>query len=103
MTDTTTSATTLQNYIMYRTKAYMSQPGYTYLEGDTPVIPTVQIIEAAGLVVSTQPLISLTGMTVPDGFAYALDADGQYPVGSIYTPPATTAATAATTGTTTPS
>lgn len=99
MTDTTaaTTATTAQNYILYRTKAYMSQPGYTYLQGDTPVIPAAQTIQAAGLVITTLQLTSTDGLTAPDGFAYALDADGKYPVGSIYTPPAATTTTGGTT------
>lgn len=84
MTDTT--ATMTQNYILYRTKAYMSQPGYTYLEGDTPTIPAAQTIQAAGLVIATQQIDSLNGIVVPDGFAYALDADGKYPVGRLYVP-----------------
>lgn len=106
-TGTTTTATPVaQNYILYRTKAFMRQGGYTYLEGETPVIPAPVVSGAVGTVVQTQLLTSLDGITVADGFAYALDADGKYPVGSIYTPPAdttTTTTTTTTAGTTTAS
>lgn len=78
-----------QNYILYRTAALMYQPGYSYTEGATPAVPAAQVSSAAGTVIATQQLTSLTGITAPEGFAYALDADGKYPVGSIYTPPAT--------------
>ncbi|GCE81843.1 hypothetical protein [Komagataeibacter oboediens] len=96
MTDTATTTTateasvTTQNYILYRTVARMYQPGYGYNAGDTPVVPAAQVATAAGTVIATQQLTGLTGVTAPTGFAYALDADGKYPVGSIYTPPATT-------------
>ena len=88
MTDTTTA--TAQNYILYRTKALMSQPSYSYLSGDTPAVPAAVTASPAGTVVATQSLTGLTGITAPDGFAFALDADAKYPVGSIYTPPAAT-------------
>ncbi|GBQ12656.1 hypothetical protein CFR78_10835 [Komagataeibacter rhaeticus] len=91
MTDTATA--TYQNYILYRTKALMFQPSYNYLSGDTPVIPAATTASPVGEVVGTQSLTGLTGITAPDGFAFALDADGKYPVGSIYTPPATSSAT----------
>ena len=85
MTDTTTA----QNYILYRTKALMLQPSYSYLSGETPVVPAAVTASSAGMVVATQSLTGLTGITAPDGFAFALDADAKYPVGSVYTPPAT--------------
>ncbi|MBL7233393.1 hypothetical protein [Komagataeibacter oboediens] len=75
-----------QNYILYRTVAYMYQPGYGYMQGTTPTIPAAQVSSAKGSVIATQKLSSLTGLSVPDGFAYALDAAGAYPMGSIYTP-----------------
>ncbi|MBV0888147.1 hypothetical protein KTQ54_06290 [Komagataeibacter oboediens] len=96
MTDTSTTSTATaataatQNYILYRTAARMYQPGYGYNAGDTPVVPAAQVSTAAGTVIATQQLTGLTGVTAPAGFAYALDADGKYPVGSIYTPPAAT-------------
>ncbi|WP_048852250.1 hypothetical protein, partial [Komagataeibacter europaeus] len=62
---------------------------YTGIDGKT-VTPAAMTTQAVGYVVDTQMLFSLTGITVPAGFAYALDADGKYPVGSIYTPPAAT-------------
>ncbi|MBV1825901.1 hypothetical protein [Komagataeibacter oboediens] len=81
---------TTQNYILYRTAAFMYQPGYAYTQGATPFVPAAQVSSPVGAVVGTQQMASLTGVTAPDGFAYALDADGKYPVGSIYTPtPAT--------------
>ncbi|MBE7728860.1 hypothetical protein [Komagataeibacter sp. FXV3] len=91
MTDTTTTTTTntataAQNYILYRTVDLMYQPGYSYPEGTTPTPPAAQVSAARGLVVSTQSLTGLTGIVVPDGFAYALDAVGKYPTGSLYTP-----------------
>ena len=88
MTDTT--STTYQNYILYRTADYMYQPGYGYMQGTTPTVPSAKVSSAKGTVIATQKLSSLTGLSVPDGFAYALDADGKYPVGSVYTPPAAT-------------
>ncbi|POF63603.1 hypothetical protein CFR73_09810 [Novacetimonas maltaceti] len=94
MTDTTTTAPTMQNYILYRTKALMLQPPYSYLAGETPVIPAATVAGAVGTVVSTWSMTGMDGLTPPDGFAYALDAAKSYPVGSIYTPPATTATTA---------
>ncbi|RBM07747.1 hypothetical protein [Novacetimonas cocois] len=90
MTDTTTTPVA-QNYILYRTRALMFQPAYSYLSGETPVPPAATVAGAVGSVVATQQLTGLTGVTTPDGFAYALDAAGAYPLGSIYTPPATTA------------
>ena len=97
---------TAQNYILYRTTALTYQPAsYTGIDGKT-VTPAAVTTQGAGYVVGTQMLFSLTGITVPAGFAYALDADGKYPVGSIYTPPAdttTTTTTTTTTGTTTAS
>ncbi len=81
---------TAQNYILYRTTALTYQPAsYTGIDGKT-VTPAAMTTQAVGYVVGTQMLFSLTGITVPAGFAYALDADGKYPVGSIYTPPAAT-------------
>ncbi|MFT9375901.1 hypothetical protein [Komagataeibacter saccharivorans] len=102
---TTASAPTYQNYILYRTAAFMFQPGYSYTQGTTPVIPAAQVSSPAGTVVATQQLTGLSGLEAPDGFAYALDAAKAYPVGSIYTPPAATTTTTATTttGTTTAS
>jgi len=94
-----------QNYILYRTVAKTFQPGsYVGPDGKT-VTPPVVTAEAAGYVVGAQLLDGLEGVVVPDGFAYALDADKAYPVGSIYTPPAATAptTTTTTTGTTTAS
>ncbi|MBV1834967.1 hypothetical protein [Novacetimonas pomaceti] len=93
MTDTATTIPAAQNYILYRTKALMFQPSYTYLSGETPVVPAATVAGAVGTVIATQQLASLTGVVVPDGFAYAPDAAGTYPVGSIYTPPATAATT----------
>ncbi|BBC78719.1 hypothetical protein AcetOrient_orf00537 [Acetobacter orientalis] len=66
----------------------MYQPGYGYNAGDTPGVPAAQVSTAAGTVIATQQLSSLTGVTAPAGFAYALDTEGKYPVGSIYTPTA---------------
>ncbi|WP_214176809.1 hypothetical protein [Komagataeibacter oboediens] len=77
---------TTQNYILYRTAAFMYQPGYAYTQGATPFVPAAQVSSPVGAVVGTQQMASLTGVTAPDGFAYALDADGRYPPGSIYTP-----------------
>ena len=77
---------TAQNYILYRTAAFMFQPGYSYTQGESPTVPAAQVSSPAGTVVSTQQMDSLTGVTAPDGFAYALDADRKYPPGSIYTP-----------------
>ena len=94
----TTVGPVYQNYILYRTMALMWQPSYTYLDGTTPVVPAPQVSAAKGQVIAIQSLSGLTGVTTPDGFAYALDADGKYPIGSIYTPPDATA-----TDTTTPS
>lgn len=87
MTDTTTATTdtTVRNYILYRTKALMFQPSYSYLTDATPVIPDATTTSGVGTVVATQSLTGTTGLTVPDGFAYALDADGKYSVGSLYT------------------
>lgn len=92
MSDTTTtaSASTAQNYILYRTAALMYQPGYSYTAGTTPAVPAAQVSSAKGTVIATQNLFSLTGVSAPSGFAYALDADGKFPVGSVYTPPAAT-------------
>lgn len=83
-----------QNYILYRTTTLMYQPGYSYTEGETPAVPAVQAASVVGTVIATQQLTGLTGVTAPSGFAYALDADGKYPIGSIYTPPATGSASA---------
>ena len=94
----TTVGPVYQNYILYRTVALMWRPSYTYLEGTTPVAPEPRVSAAKGQVIAIQSLSGLTGVTTPDGFAYALDADGKYPIGSIYTPPDST-----TTDTTTPS
>lgn len=102
---TTSTASAYQNYILYRTVAKTVQPAsYTGPDGKT-VTPEPVTAQAAGYVVGTQLLTGLTGIAVPDGFAYALDADKAYPVGSIYTPPAATASTTTTTttGTTTAS
>ena len=85
-----TDSSTPQNYILYRTKALTCQPAsYTGLDGKT-VTPAAVTAQPVGYVVGTQALFSLSGITVPDGFAYALDTDGKYPVGSIYTPAAAT-------------
>lgn len=77
---------TYQNYILYRTAAYMYQPGYGYMQGTNPTPPAVQVSSAKGTVIATQELSGLTGLSVPTGFAYALDAAGSYPMGSIYIP-----------------
>ena len=86
-------ATTTQNYILYRTVALMYQPGYSYAEGATPSIPAAQVASAKGTVIATRSLTSLTGVTAPDGWAYALDAAGAYPGGSGFAPVASTAYT----------
>lgn len=78
-----------QNYILYRTVPWICQPAsYTGLDGKT-VTPQAVTQEKIGYVVSAQMLYDLNGVTAPEGFAYALDADGKYPIGSIYTAPAT--------------
>lgn len=95
---TTSTASAYQNYILYRTTAKVVQPAsYTGPDGKT-VTPPAVTAQKAGYVAGAQLLTGLTGITVPEGFAYALDADKSYPVGSIYTPPTTTetATTAAT-------
>ncbi|GAN98155.1 hypothetical protein Geu3261_0514_004 [Komagataeibacter europaeus NBRC 3261] len=82
-----------QNYILYRTTALTRQPeSYTDADGKT-ITPSPMVISPAGTVVGMQLLTTTAGIAVPDGFAFALDAAGTYPVGSIYTPPAATAAT----------
>lgn len=81
MTDNTN-----QNYILYRTKALMFQSSYSYLEGNTPTVPAAIVAGGVGTVVATQALTGLAGISAPDGFAYALDAAGKYPVGSLYAP-----------------
>ncbi|PYD77395.1 hypothetical protein CFR80_17995 [Komagataeibacter oboediens] len=78
--------TAAKNYILYRTAAFMYQPGYAYTQGATPSVPAAQVSSPVGTVVGTQQMTSLTGVTAPDGFAYALDAAGKYSAGSIYTP-----------------
>lgn len=88
---------TMQNYILYRTADFMYQPGYSYTAGTTPAAPAAQISSPTNTVIATQQLTGLTGITAPAGFAYALDADGKYPVGSVYTPPADTTTTTTTT------
>jgi len=97
MSDTTAPA--YQNYILYRTAAFMYQPGYTYTEGQTPDIPAAIISSPLGTVIGTSQLSALTGITVPEGFAYALDAAKAYPVGSIYIPSTDYTLTGATTAT----
>ena len=92
MSGTTTSAGSAasgyQNYILYRTVARTYQPAsYIGPDGKT-VTPTAITAQPVGYVVATQLLSSLSGITVPAGFAYAPDAAGTYPVGSTYTPPA---------------
>lgn len=83
-----------QNYILYRTVPWVCQPdSYAGLDGKT-VTPKPVTQEEIGYVVSAQTLYGLNGVTAPDGFAYALDADGKYPIGSIYTAPATGSASA---------
>ncbi|GCE81796.1 hypothetical protein [Komagataeibacter oboediens] len=92
MTDTATTTTateatvTPQNYILYRTAARMWQREYFYTDGIAYTPPAATVSEAVGTVVGVQSFTSLTGVTAPEGYAYALDADGKYPVGSIYTP-----------------
>lgn len=82
MTDT---AATFQNYILYRTTALTRQPAsYTGPDGKT-VTPGLETLSPAGCVIATQVLSGLDGIMVPDGFAYALDAAGKYPAGSVYT------------------
>lgn len=44
--------------------------------------------EKQGTVIATMDLISLDGVTAPQGFAFAVDPEGAYPIGSIYAPPA---------------
>lgn len=58
------------------------------------VTPQAVTQEKIGYVVSTQMLYGLNGVTAPAGFAYALDADEKYLIGSIYTAPATGSASA---------
>ncbi|AXY23408.1 MULTISPECIES: hypothetical protein [Komagataeibacter] len=92
MSGTTTSAGSAasgyQNYILYRTVARTYQPAsYIGPDGKT-VTPAAITAQPVGYVVATQLLSSLSGITVPAGFAYAPDAAGTYPVGSTYTPPA---------------
>lgn len=97
MSDITTP--TYQNYILYRTVAYMYQPAsYTDQNGDK-VTPDAIVAQAAGYVIGTQLLAGTSGITVPDGFAYALDAAKNYAVGSIYTPATDYTLTGATTAT----
>lgn len=92
MSGTTTSAGSAasgyQNYILYRTVARTYQPAsYIGPDGKT-VTPAAITAQPVGYVVATQLLSSLSGITVPAGFAYAPDAAGTYLVGSTYTPPA---------------
>ena len=82
------AATAYQNYILYRTVARTYQPAsYIGPDGKT-VTPAAITAQPVGYVVATQLLSGLSDITVPTGFAYALDAAGTYPVGSTYTPPA---------------
>lgn len=95
---TNAASVVYRNYVLYRTEAKIYQaPSYQGLDGKT-VTPAAITVQPVGYVVATQLLSGLTGIFVPAGFAYALDADEKYPVGSIYTPPSTTetATTAAT-------
>ena len=89
MTEATGVLSQPQNYILYRTTPWTFQPAsYVGFDGKT-VTPKPVTQEDIGYVISTQLLYGLSGVTAPEGFAYALDADGKYPIGSIYTPPAT--------------
>ncbi|MBV1825924.1 hypothetical protein [Komagataeibacter oboediens] len=93
---------TTQNYIIYRTAAFMYQPGYAYTQGTAPSVPDALISSPVGTVTENNNLSGLTGIVADAGFAYALDADGKFPVGSIYTPStryALSGASTATTGT----
>ncbi|GCE89700.1 hypothetical protein [Komagataeibacter diospyri] len=85
-------ADTAQNYILYRTTALTAQPASYTDQSGTTVTPAVVTLLPAGEVIATQMLTGLDGVTAPAGLAFALDADGKYPVGSIYTPPAATTA-----------
>ncbi|WP_282759903.1 hypothetical protein [Komagataeibacter saccharivorans] len=92
MSGTTTSAGSAasgyQNYILYRTVARTYQPASYIGPNGKTVTPAAITAQPVGYVVATQLLSSLSGITVPAGFAYAPDAAGTYPVGSTYTPPA---------------
>ncbi|MFT8946023.1 MAG: hypothetical protein ABF876_05510 [Acetobacter aceti] len=80
------TGTLYQSYILYRTAAKTYQaPSYKGPDGKT-VTPPAVTSQAAGYVVSVQLLPGLTGIIMPEGFAYALDAAGAFPKGSIYTP-----------------
>ncbi|MFT8790764.1 hypothetical protein [Komagataeibacter saccharivorans] len=85
---TNAASVVYRNYVLYRTEAKIYQvPSYQGLDGKT-VTPAAITVQPVGYVVATQLLSSLSGITVPAGFAYAPDAAGTYPVGSTYTPPA---------------
>ena len=64
----------------------MFQPAASYIEGiEKPVASSIS--SPVGYVVQTMKLSGTVGLDAPAGFAYALDAAGDYPVGSVYTPP----------------
>ncbi|MBS0995862.1 hypothetical protein [Gluconobacter cerinus] len=77
---------TFQNWILYRTEALMFQPGYSYLPSAPGTPPAPVVSSPAGTVVNTISVVSDEGLTPPDGYKYALDADGKFPIGSVYTP-----------------
>lgn len=100
-TDTTTTvaappAPQPQSYIMYRTADLMYQPpSYEGADGKAMVPPQI-VSSPSGTVISTMTLIGIDGVVVPPGFALVADPGGQYPVGSVYTPPATGSASTTT-------
>lgn len=78
-TPTVATPTPASNYALYRTAAYKGQP--------------------AGYVIAAQMLTDPAKVSLPAGFAYALDAAKNYAVGSIYTPATDYTLTGATTAT----
>jgi len=86
MSDATPAATSEspQNWVLYRIAALMFQPGYTYQQGETPVVPAPVVYTPAGEVILTVQVVSGESLIAPDGYRYALDAQHAYPVGSVF-------------------
>lgn len=79
----------MTQYILYRTTDYLvTSPAYTDAVTKMVVTPAPFVASPAGTVILTQQITDPKAVAVPDGFALAPDPDGDYPVGSIYTPPA---------------
>ncbi|MFT8778050.1 MAG: hypothetical protein ABF893_15565 [Gluconacetobacter liquefaciens] len=78
----------MAQYILYRTTDYLvTSPAYTDAVTKAVVTPKPFVASPAGTVILTQQIGDPAAVTVPDGFALAADPNGDYPVGSIYTPP----------------